>query len=118
MAKRYSGDIELRIICRPYRGWNGKMGLFYFASIAAPGHRGRAILSLREVGIWPLQDPKSPESYDKAAVAFLELADQKEKIGRFASRDAKGKYSILRVQHAPCPVDMFEEKRTKSRRRA
>jgi len=126
MAKRYSGDIELRIACKPYRGWNGKKALFYFASIRAPGHRGRGILSPRECGIWLPWGLKSPEAYDKAARAFITLAHEKHGIGRYASfvgPRGHEKLEILRVQQAPCPTGMTgsparcSRKLTRKRRR-
>lgn len=110
MAKRYSGDIEVRIEVKPYVGDDGKRRLFYFASVAAPHHRGRGILSPRECGVGGLlggEDVRSPEAYDKAAVAFIELAVKKGAgIAKHAARGDDGKIEVLRVQHAPCPTGM------------
>jgi hypothetical protein len=105
MAIRYSGDIEVRITCKPYVGWNGKRRLFYFASIAAPGHRGQGILSPEECGV--RGEKRSSEAYDAAARAFILLADKKVGIGRFANWDGPAP-EILRVQQAPCPVHIFD----------
>ena len=101
MALRFSGDVELRITLKPYRGDDGKVAPFYFAHIRAPGHTGNGILSPREAGVHFWSDARSPESYDKAALAFIELAGRDVKS--HASRDPHG-VTILRVQQAPCPT--------------
>lgn len=127
MAKRYSGDVEVRITCRPFKGWNGRRRLFYFARISAPRHRGEGVLSPEECGVRKGEDPRSPESYDKAARAFIAMAHQHSGIGRFCNfvdggrgRSQGGELEILRVQQAPCPVGMVGSPRrlTRKRRRA
>lgn len=96
MAQRYSGDIVVRMKCEMRKG-----RLFYVASVAAPGHRGRAILSPRECGVWR-GNPRTPENYDRAARAFVVYAARQAQIGQHASWKG-GRLEILRVQQAPCP---------------
>ena len=99
MALRFSGDVEIRLTCKPYVGDNGKRELFYFAHVRAPGHIGNGILSPREAGVGMFGDPKSSDNYDKAARAFIVLAE----VDKFANMDGDD-FEILRVQQAPCPT--------------
>jgi hypothetical protein len=113
MAKRYSGDIEIRIAYKKYRGWNGKMAMFYFATVAAPGYRRRGILSPREAKIdLKKEDPRSPESYDKVALAFLVMGEAADGAARkFGNVSSNGEVELLRIQQAPCPFTGTEGKR-------
>jgi hypothetical protein len=101
MAIRYSGDVEVRM---EYRSPVAREGLYY-ATIRAPGQRGRAILSVREVGLSrKLQkEPKSPESFDEAALSFLEWAEMN--LGELpVELDEKNRMIIRRRFQAPCPI--------------
>lgn len=109
MAKRYSGDIEIRMTVRPYIGWNGRRANFYFASIAAPGERLRGILSRREVGLSAHANMRTPDAYDQAAIAFIRFAHERYGIGKHATYE-HGQPVVLRIQHAPCPVVNFRTK--------
>jgi len=81
------------------------MGMFYFATVAAPGYRRRGILSPREVGIdLAVEDPQSAESYDKVALAFLGMGEEADGVVRKYGGVEDGKLSLLRIQHAPCPI--------------
>jgi hypothetical protein len=115
MAKRYSGDIEIRISYKLHMSWSGKPEMFYIATIAAPDHRGNGILSPREVGVdLKSEDPQSSESYDKAAFAFLALANKQDGIGEYAGIE-DGKVVMLRVQQAPCPISSKPRARARGR---
>jgi hypothetical protein len=98
MAIRYSGDVEVRIAYDE----DG----FYSATVRAPGERGRAILSIREVGLRKGLSRKqlvSSEAFDVAAKAFVEFAELHR--GHLpVELDEKGHMVIRRVFQAPCPV--------------
>lgn len=96
-ARRFSGDVEIRIEPRVY-----KREVWYVASIAAPYHRSRAVLSLREAGLGKSDDPRDSESYDKAASAFLKLAQDH---GANLPVEMEGrKILVRRVFRSPCHV--------------
>jgi hypothetical protein len=120
MAVRYSGNIEMRIRLIRMRGWNGKMGLFYEVHLRAPRYSGEGVLSLREAGV--SKDPRSSDSYDAAARAFLDLARERDKslIEKNAVREKGlrglfGAWEILRVQQAPCPLEEDLETRRRGK---
>ena len=98
MAKRYSGDVELRI----EYGDDG----FYYAAIRSPGERGRAILSAREIGLtrkYFFGEPmNTPEAFDKAALAFLQLTEKRNRDLPI-EYDESGHIVIRRSFQAPCP---------------
>lgn len=110
MARRFSGDVDVRITFSKGRkgyksrnGHNADSKNAYKGSVSAPGYNARGQLSAASCGIWPWQDEQSAESYDKAARAFIALADKEAGIGKHANYE-NGKLQILRVQQAPCPV--------------
>lgn len=107
MAKRYSGDVEIDV---RWAWLPRENGYFYLAKVKAPGHRGEGILSAREIGIHGRQDPRSYESYDKAAAAFLALADHAYGIARYAEREGR-KFVFRAIQQAPCPVEIPSRKK-------
>lgn len=98
MAKRYSGDVELRI----EYGNDG----FYYAAIRSPGERGRAILSAKEVGLTRKYyfggKMNTPDAFDSAAIAFLQLTEKRNRALPIEF-DEKGKIIIRRTFQAPCP---------------
>jgi hypothetical protein len=106
MAARYSGNVELRIALKWMRGWSGKMGWFYTAHLYLPGYSAEAVLSPREAGVRHLKDLASPEAYDQAARAFLELGNRETRglIKKEAVRRG-GEWEILRVEQSPCPLE-------------
>lgn len=116
MAVRYSGNVELRIRLVRMRGWDGKMGWFFKAHLRAPKYHGEGILSLREAGVASAADAKTSEGWDKAARAFLDLAAEdahggyghwieKNAVREKSLRGLFGRWEILRVQQAPCPLE-------------
>jgi len=100
MAKRYSGNVEVRM---DYGGEG-----FYFATIRAPGWDARAILSTREVGFSKASrlSPgflRSPEAYDQAALAFITYAE--EEWGDLpVETDGKDHLIVRRGYQSPCPT--------------
>jgi len=96
MAIRYSGDVEIRI---------RRKGQFFYATLRAPGHSGKAILSLRECGV--TREHSKSTAYDFAAIAFVELADKWRKENGEAKLPAQRRNSeieIRRLFQAPCPI--------------
>lgn len=85
MAIRYSGDVEVRIT------WTGRV---YRGTVRAPGFRGHGTLTRKEAGV--TGDPRSPESYDRAAVALLREAERR---GGHLPRDR----DMSRTFRSPCP---------------
>lgn len=125
MAIRYSGNVEIRIRLVRMRGWNGKVGPFYKAHLRLPGYAGEGILSPREAGV--SGDLRSSEAYDTVARAMLDLA--LEELSRRKGRDGElitsnavrekglrgvfGRWEVLRVQQAPCPIEADLKRRSK-----
>lgn len=88
-----------------WRAVNGVPQGLYYATIRAPGQRGRAILSPREVGLSRKQqkEPRSPESFDEAALSFIEWAEMN--LGELPiETDDKNQMIIRRRFQSPCPV--------------
>ena len=110
MAIRYSGDVEIRIQYGgagyvknqdvPYFDPSGEG--FYYAHIRAPHVRDAAILSTREVGLTRKHDPRSSNSYDVAALAFLKWAELH--VGELPVELDGNKIVVRRVFQSPCPV--------------
>ena len=92
MARRYSGDVELRIT---HRG-----GRDYVATVRAPRERGTARVATRAL----FGDPTSPEAYDRVASAVLEAADEAAGGLLPLERDGRGRPLVRRTYQAPCPV--------------
>lgn len=99
MAIRYSGDVEIRL-----NYVDGK----YRATVRAPGFSAKGSLSPREVGLTRKLQPSSPDSYDEAAMAFLQAARTLSKHERRKMLpldvDAYDRIQIRRTFQAPCPV--------------
>lgn len=110
MAIRYSGDVELRIEYGG-AGYIGRQPVFepdgqgfYYAHIRAPHVRNAAILSLREVGLTRKQNPRSSESYDTVALAFIKWAELH--IGKLpVELDNRNRIVVRRTFQSPCPVN-------------
>lgn len=92
MAKRYSGDVELRIEWR-----EDPPG--YYAQIRAPGKRARAFLPWKMVRA---TEPTTPEAYDEAAKKILAFALREDELP--VSREQDGNVEVARVFVAPCPI--------------
>jgi hypothetical protein len=105
VAARYSGNVEVRMSFRRMRGWNGKRGWFYTAKLYLPGFSADAILSPREAGV-KSRDLTSPEAYDQAARAFLELGDEETNgfVREHANRTRKN-FTVVRLEESPCPLE-------------
>ena len=97
MAKRYSGDVEVRVTLIDGGART------YVASVRAPGERGRARVTSRD----PFVDPASPEAYDRVARRVLEAADEAARgsgEGLPLERDGRGRPLVRRTYQSPCPV--------------
>lgn len=92
MAKRYSGDVEVRIEHEGSRR--------YVATVRAPDERGRAIVNDRGAS----GDPSSPEAYDRVARLVLAKADEAAGGTLPLERDGRGRPLIRRTYQSPCPV--------------
>jgi hypothetical protein len=89
MAVRYAGDVELRMRFE---------GGVYHAAIRQPGLRMKGTLTARECGI--TRKPTDPESYDRAAKAFLREARRMAKQQRFELFLGP----LRRTFQSPCPT--------------
>lgn len=100
MAIRYSGDVEVRLQYDP-------RSREYAGSVRDPQWSGRGSVSLRQVGLTRKQDPTSPDSYDRAALVFLNvmrtIAWKKFRVRLQVSTD-RGSVVIRRTFQAPCPT--------------
>ena len=97
MAKRYSGDVEVRVMLVD----GGSRT--YVARVRAPGERGEARVTTADL----LRDPASPEAYDRVARRVLEAADaaaRDEGESLPLERDARGRPLVRRTYQSPCPV--------------
>lgn len=91
MARRYSGDAEVRV------GWDPRRRV-YRGSIRDPYRHAHAVIRGTS------RDPTSPEAYDDAAVRLLEDAD-KRSGGRLKVERRRGRVVVRRVFQAPCPIE-------------
>jgi len=92
MARRYSGDAEIRV------GWDPRRRE-YRGSIRDPYLRMRGVLKARSSS-----DPTSPAAYDEAAVQMLEDAHKKSG-GRLKVERKRGRVFVRRVFQSPCPLE-------------
>ena len=92
MARRYSGDAEVRV------GWDPRRRE-YRGSIRDPYRRVRAVVPGQSQ-----RDPTSPEAYDEAATRLLEDADRRSG-GRLKVERRRGRVVVRRVFQAPCPLE-------------
>ena len=105
MAKRYSGDTEVRVhwdprskvysgrVRDPHKRWSGEVGARY---------------AYRLTG----RDLDSSEAYDDAARRLIQAAERDE--GRFMAERSAGRIRIRRVFQAPCPADRGPLRLTRS----
>ena len=95
-AKRYSGDVELRIEPRVWQD-----DIWYVFHVTAPGMRRRAVLSRREAKIGA-DDPRDPASYDSAA---RELLKRGLEYDPDLPVEVDGNRIVVRrVFQSPCPA--------------
>ena len=96
MSVRYSGDAEVRV------GYDPKRRVYRGTVVDSNGLRWRG-----EVGAHASRDPRTPESYDRAARALLTRAEgSAARSGkRFTSEKKNGRYVIRRGYQAPCPLE-------------
>jgi hypothetical protein len=90
MAIRYSGDVEVRL---------GYERGAYRGTVRDPEFHWRGEIRPKRA----LRDPRSSESYDRAAKAMIEKAEREERRRSRAARE-RGEIRIIRVFQAPCPV--------------
>ena len=93
MARRYSGDVEIRI------GWDPRRRE-YRGNIRDPYLNMRSVIKTRSVE----RDPTSPAAYDDAAVQMLEDAHKKSG-GRLKVERKRGRVFVRRVFQSPCPLE-------------
>ncbi len=104
MAIRYSGDLEIRLTFV-----DGK----FRAAIRSPGFHAKGTLTPREAGLTRKHQPSSSESYDEAALKFLEEAKalaKRQGVRLLVAEDAYGRIELRRTFQAPCPVRINRRK--------
>lgn len=94
MAKRYSGDAEIRV------SYDAKKKV-YHGAVRDPKHRWEGTMKAP-----PHQGgPQCSEAYDKAAKAFL-LRAQRWARGRLLVETKDGVVRVRRIFESPCPIGM------------
>ena len=92
MARRYSGDAEIRV------GWDPRRRE-YRGSIRDPHMHVRAVHKPRSQ-----RDPTSPEAYDEAAEKLLDDAARRSG-GKLMIERRRGRVVVRRMFQAPCPLE-------------
>ena len=95
MARRYSGDVEVRL------GWDPRTRT-YKGSVRDPEHRWRGSVGPRYAYRFIGRDPDSSKGYDDAAKRLIEAAEADQ--GRMAAERRGRTIQIRRVFQAPCPT--------------
>lgn len=105
MARRYSGDVEVRV------HWDPRSRV-YSGTVRDPHKRWRGEVGARYAYRLMGRDLDSSAAYDDAARRLIQAAERDE--GRFMAERSAGRIRIRRVFQAPCPANRGPLRLTRS----